>query len=462
MVEAAHTISDAGRWRLGAEAREASRARWASNLAEGLALTVVVLTLLYVLIGNTPYDHTGPLDTDASADTISPVNRYIWLALFGLAAPLFWLKRGELAAALRRTWPVLLLFVWFAITSHFAIDPDASHRRLLLYVLDVLICIAVSMAAPDGRRMHAAMATACAIVTAIDLFSWIFLHAISMTDLGLAGIHSHKNLQGEVALFSAFTCAAFAFGRVSWRARAFWGGVALAATAVLVASLSKTSMGILAGVAVLTPLVLALLRARMRIILGWLSLIVFALAAGLFVWMAVNYAQGGDPFAFISQITFTERTDVWRFVWSQAVSHPWTGVGFGSFWDVDPAVQPSLQTDLWFAQPDAATNEAHNGYLDIFAATGVIGVVGALAVLFRWLGKGIGLMRRSLITPGVDRASLAYVVYLGAFAIMVFVHNFMESSYFTANAMYGVIILLIGVEIDRRSAEPAAAAESHS
>jgi len=231
---------------------------------------------------------------------------------------------------------------------------------------------------------------------------------------------------------------------------------------VLVASLSKTSLGILAGVIVLTPLVLALLRSRLPVILGWLSLVVFALSAGLFGWMAFNDVQGRDPFAFIAQITFTERTDVWRFVWSQAVSHPWTGVGFGSFWDVDPAVQPSLQTDLWFAQPDAATNEAHNGYLDIFVTTGVIGLAGALFVLFRWIGKGIGLMRRSLIMPGYDRAQRAYAVYLGAFALMVFVHNFMESSYFTANAMYGVIILLIGVEIDRRAAETAAAAGSRS
>jgi O-antigen ligase len=283
-----------------------------------------------------------------------------------------------------------------------------------------------------------------------------------MTELGLAGIHSHKNLQGEVALFSAFACGSFAFGRRGLKARLFWGGVALAATAVLVASLSKTSLGILVGGVVLTPPVIALLRSRGAVILGWTSLIAFALIAGLFGWMAFNYARGADPFAFIGKITFTQRTDVWKFVWSQALAHPWTGVGFGSFWDVDPAVQPSLQTDLWFAQPDAPTNEAHNGYLDIFAATGVLGLVGALAVLFRWIGKGIGLMRRELTTPGADPAGIAYAVFLGAFALMVFVHNFTESSYFTANAMYGVIILLIGVEIETRAAGPAAAAESRS
>ena len=27
------------------------------------------------------------------------------------------------------------------------------------------------------------------------------------------------------------------------------------------------------------------------------------------------------------------------------------GVGYGSFWDVDPAVQPSLHSNKWFGMP---------------------------------------------------------------------------------------------------------------
>jgi O-antigen ligase len=152
-------------------------------------------------------------------------------------------------------------------------------------------------------------------------------------------------------------------------------------------------------------------------------------------------------------VTFTQRTDVWRFALDQFARHPLKGLGFASFWDVDPKVQPSLQTDEWFAQPNSYTNESHNGYIDLLVTTGVFGLAGALFLLGRWTLRGLALIRQGLMAgPDGDKTALPHSVFLGVFPLMVFVHNWMESSYFTANAMFGIIILLVGIDIDQRHA----------
>jgi hypothetical protein len=53
------------------------------------------------------------------------------------------------------------------------------------------------------------------------------------------------------------------------------------------------------------------------------------------------------------------------------------------------------------------------------------------------------------------------MTYLGFFPLVFVAHNFMESTYFNPNALFGFIILLVGVDIDMRYAStvimPAAA-----
>ena len=412
---------------------------------------LLVATLLYVLIGSTPYQHDAVFDPLTGGAVLSPVNRFIWLALLAFSAPVLWWRRGDLADALRRLWPLALLFVWFVATTRWALDPDASSRRLFLYIVDLLICLAVSLGLKDPRRLHSGLATACAIVVVIDLGSWIIAPAASMTDIGLAAIHTHKNTLGAVMLLTGLICAPYTLGQRGLMGRMFWGAITTASFVLLIASKSKTSLAILIVAAFVGPLLLALLRRRAEILWG-LGLSALALiATAALMWLTWCAMQGLDPLAPAEEITFTQRTDVWRFTVDQFRLHPWRGVGFGSFWDVDPKVQPSLQTDLWFAQPDAPTNESHNGYLDLLVTTGIPGLIGALAVLFRWLGRGLVLLRRAVLEPlGVEGRALPYFAYLGFFPLVFVVHNFMESTYFNANSIFGFVILLVGVDIDMR------------
>ncbi len=408
---------------------------------------VLVLMLLYICIGPNPYQHEIVVDPLTGGAEASPVNRIVWLGLFGLSAPLLWFRRQALPAMMLKLLPLLVLFAWFALTTRWALDPAVSTRRLILYAVNLAICVAVAVGLGDSRRLHLAMATGCALLVGIDVLSWIAAPGVSMTPLGLAAVHSHKNTLGAVMLLAGFVCGTYAWSQTDWRGRTFWWSVTDLALVLLVASLSKTSMGLFAALACATPIIVSLMAQRRMVRLGLIAIAALIVAGIVFGWLAYCLVIGADPWAPFAGITFTQRTEVWAFVWDEFVKRPIQGWGFGAFWDIDPKVQPSLQTDAWFAQPDAYTNEAHNGFLDLAVTTGLIGLTGAVIILMRWIFGGLTLIRDAV---GGDRGRLGAAVLLGVFPLMVFGHNFMESSYFTANSIFGTVLLLLGVEIERR------------
>jgi O-antigen ligase len=414
---------------------------------------VLVLMVLYMMIGQSPYKHEVDLDPLTGAAVTSPVNRMIWLALLGLSAPILWFRRGEVLEMVKRLWPLLLLFVWFTATTHWALDPAASKRRLFLYVVNLVICVALVAGLKDARRMHAALATACAIIIVIDVGSWILMPAKSMSVLGLAAIHNHKNTLGSVMLLCALVISPYVLFQRTLAGRLFWAAMFLGCVALLIGSKSKTSMALVFVSIALIPLLLLVLRLRSGALRALLAASAMVLAASIFAWLAWCYAQGLDPLFPIRKLTFTQRTDVWRFSLDQFARHPVKGQGFASFWDVDPKVQPSLQTDEWFAQPNSYTNESHNGYIDLLVTTGVPGLIGALYLLGRWTLRGLTLIRQGLTANTLaEQDALPLSLFLGTFPLLFFVHNWMESSYFNANAMFGILILLVGIDIDMRYA----------
>jgi O-antigen ligase len=435
-------------WRAShARVRAAGTARTDGWIA-GWTGALLIGLLLYVMIGHNPYSHDLTFDPLTGGALMSPVNRYIWLGLLAAAAPILVARRAALAAVAARLWPVLLLFGWFAVTTSWAIDPAASQRRFFLTLLGLIICIAIRVGLPDARSRNATIAWACAIMVLIDLVSWVVAPAASMTDLGLAAIHNHKNTLGAVMLFAFLVLGPYAAGQTTSGKRLFWWGMLAGCIALMVASKSKTSIAltVVAGLAIPVVLAMAGLRARLLWSLA-IGLLATLVAAG-FGWLAWCGLNGLDPLWPIEQLNFTHRTDVWSFLITEIEKRPWKGVGFGSFWDVDPAVQPSLKTDEWFAKPDAPTNEAHNGYLDLIATTGAAGLIGGLVLLFRWIWGGLTLIRDARFDRGA--VLLPFAVFLGLFPVIFFIHNWMESSYFTADSPYGLIILLVGVDIDMR------------
>ena len=166
--------NDLDTWRADQAARSSTRSDFADHWLGLWGSAILIAMLLYMLIGQQPYNHEAVLDPVTGVAPVSPINRIFWVGLFGLSVPIFWFRRGLLVETLRRLWPLILLLVWFAATTRWALDPGVSNKRLFLYVLVTAICVAVSLSVRDGHRLHATMAIACAIMVGIDLFSWVF------------------------------------------------------------------------------------------------------------------------------------------------------------------------------------------------------------------------------------------------------------------------------------------------
>jgi O-antigen ligase len=103
------------------------------------------------------------------------------------------------------------------------------------------------------------------------------------------------------------------------------------------------------------------------------------------------------------------RTPLWSLVWNDITQRPWTGAGFGAYWN------PSRLRFVWAAVGWTAPF-AHNGYLDELAGTGILGLTLLLSV---FAAAGRDLIRR--LRTGT--ADLAVRVTIGWLAILLLINT---------------------------------------
>jgi exopolysaccharide production protein ExoQ len=123
-----------------------------------------------------------------------------------------------------------------------------------------------------------------------------------------------------------------------------------------------------------------------------------------------------------SDPTLTGRTTVWRYVLYRWDENPYLGQGYGALWQVGPQIEAYLrhaEVTGWLM------NEAHNGYLDVLAQTGIVGLV--LLAVFILSGFLILLFakQRDLHEPNVWQLFAMYLT-LG-----MLLYNITETSFFS-------------------------------
>ena len=434
-------------WREEFRAQRRMNEAQSESFVQHWSTLIIVLALLYMFMGTHPFQHGVVVDAETGGAAVSPVNRYIWMLLGGLCLPVLWRRRERLIPALKTLWVLIALYVWFFATTTWALDPVVANRRLFLYIINLVIAVALALGFEDTRKFHRALAIGCLIMIWLDVAS-LSLPSVSRTDLGLVALHGQKNQLGLAMMVCGVVIGPLCLAPPNPRYRWLWVTTFLAGLGMLIASQSRTSLSIMLVTMSVTPLLLIVLSLRPLVIQAiglTIVMIVFLFLLGWLVWCT---AQGLDPLAPLQGINFSQRTDLWVFVAGEILKRPLTGSGFGSFWDISPLLQPSLNNDLWFGSPDIA-NQAHNGYLDLLVTTGVFGLGGALFILFRWMIRGMARIRRALLSPVRTVPAAFYpIVAFSLFPTLIFVHNFMESSYFTANALLGALLLMVGVDID--------------
>jgi O-antigen ligase len=309
----------------------------------------------------------GPLvDPLQAGGEDMPLLRLMWLPVYALVLALaLWraprLMRFWLPASL-----LSLMIFWVFASASWSLDPGTTNRRALAAAFTTLFGFYFA-ASFDGRRMVEIIATTFMILAAGGL-----LAAIAYPKMGVQhdinagdwrGLWYEKNQMGAMMVYGALAAMAAILAGSPHRKRMI--ATILLCAVMIVMSKSKTSL-----VALMLGLGGSMMLAIMRrgpataVIVVWLGVTVLATAA-VVMWIAPELAfkaLGKDP-------SLTGRTEIWTSLLKQSAKQPLTGYGYAVFWREESVPAQWIRKETGWNVPTA-----HNGWLDILAQLGWIGV----------------------------------------------------------------------------------------
>ncbi len=320
----------------------------------------------------------------------NPIFRLYWPPVYAVGLLLCALRRRELS----RSWAAAILVappvIWACASKSWSIMPDDTARRAFALLMTTMFGFGLG-AAFSGRRMVQIIAAGGMILAVGSLVVSIVLPRYGVeqiTNPGCwRGLWDTKNALAAfmtIAALAAACAATFDNGR-----RGFWMAAFALCGFNLLMSRGKTSLVCLVlGLALLAVFSVARRGPASAVLTIWCSG-VLSLAAGFSAFVvpeAFFHAIGKDP-------TLTGRTQIWAAVLGQVAQRPLTGFGFAAFWNKTsvPAMVVAKQTG-WVAP------EAHNGWLDLLAQVGWVGlvltavgcVIGLVLAIARWSGRDDG------------------------------------------------------------------------
>ncbi|MFZ5790037.1 MAG: O-antigen ligase family protein [Pseudomonadota bacterium] len=392
-----------------------------------LGRLVLALLLMFALVGSRPFAPPGGDMASLAAagtQTDTPLNQFVLLLAAGMAMPLL-LSRWSLALTLfLRSWPLLLALAWLTATALWSPVPELTIRRAIVLWLMYFGALGVAVCDIPLSEFHRFAAVAIGTVLFIDVLGAIGMPGRSIDAEGrFVGMHGHKNSTGQVAVMGAL-CWYFFAGRYPWNSFKVW---LLAGTVIfyllILASGSKTGSALAFVAMAWTSFTAVLLQEKATTRwLGWVAVAFGALGAATIVMLAGISATQVGLFLF-GDLTFTGRLPLWEAVWRQILQHYWFGYGFGAFWDVNGA-----DNSLGFAKSVGwlgSVGQAHNGYLDLFLQTGLIGLGLALLAL-GWMA--FVTYRLLCLAPAhpFDRPARRFAY---AMVLSIALYNLLESSF---------------------------------
>jgi O-antigen ligase len=177
------------------------------------------------------------------------------------------------------------------------------------------------------------------------------------------GFAAHKNVLGQVAMVSVIIWY-YSSANSFVRNRIFNILLLLLSVVILIGSKS------------ITPILVLFLLLNLQVILYVKKSSSPAIGTGIIISLfgiIASFCFVPNFIEFIlslfgKNLTFTDRTDLWAIVFDEAIKRPFLGHGFGSFWVMDSELVENIVAKTYWIP-----NQAHSGYLDIFAETGIIG-----------------------------------------------------------------------------------------
>lgn len=408
-------------------------------IPSALLFLALLYSLLLVQLINGAFLANGEQNPDivASSSSSNAINQAFWIFLFAVCLLAAGMRRTPL---LREAWailPLMLYLAWATATIPWAADRHIALRRLILQ-----FCIVGSIWLPvvmidDAQHIRRLVLYVFGVIVLANAAASVL---VPPTELGFAGLFSQKNALGALA---AMAFVAFSSGLAvsrRWERTACVLGL-LVAGVLLVASRSKTSIGLAAAVP-LIAYAIAYASRGLRIRPGYI-LSVFLITAAFAVIFAlgtgVRYQDILDK--LFGEATLTGRTDIWEFAWAEFLTRPIIGFGFNGFWGVGGGSANTFADNAFLAD----ILQSHNGYLDILLETGIVG----MTIFIFFVAVTVGNCRRAIRMNGG--------LFFLSIALFFILHNFFESSAFRRFEPAWIVFLTAAVTVARRTPKGASA-----
>ena len=230
-----------------------------------LTIVLLMLVLAYSIIGIPEF--TRAQEADLQTDAVDPLHRFAWIGLFAASLPVAAARWRQALRLLAASWPLLLLYGYFALSIGWALDPGVAFRRWLLTVIQLLLGVVLLSGLRRASSLHVLIAGVCIAGAVADVLSYAVAPGYAMAEDGFVGLQLQKNLTGLLMMYGCLAAGTAYFLVRSRLVRAGIVGSVLLMLALLVLSRSTTSQ----SVVLMTPGVVAamLLFARMTRFAAW-------------------------------------------------------------------------------------------------------------------------------------------------------------------------------------------------
>lgn len=314
-------------------------------------------------------------NTLRSIDLVSgdPVQRvFLGIAYFGVSLLMLHLK--QVPTIVKRGGLLWALVGWALISYFWSAAPQLTLRRgfsLLLSTLYSLLLVSRYSYYEVLRTLGAALAVI--VITSLCV-AWIFPQwgVMGSPHPGAwQGVLYHKNALGRTCVLALLVFWMLYRGQRGG-VRCFWGALMLMALVALIGSRSATSW--------ITALILAIIGLWLQSVVKLPRLLQPAAATLamtlIFLTLVLLLGQLEKVLGFFGKdLTLTGRIPLWETLIPIALEKPLVGYGYGAFWQ--GAMGPSAPVWVSFSW----AQHAHNGYIDLWLETGLIGLLLGLFLL---------------------------------------------------------------------------------
>jgi exopolysaccharide production protein ExoQ len=411
------------------------RSRKSEGNRMGLELTIALLWLL--ILASRPLSlwvHGSSFDTaDDALVEGSPINRIAALIFLTVGIVILIRRRVQLAELVSQNKLLFCLIAYCALSILWSDFQLVALKRWIRH-LGVFIYALVILTDPRGFRAVIIIIRYCAYIlvpASIVLYKWypqLGRHYFSHSgEMMITGVTMHKNQLGMLCMISAIVLL-YEIHR-QWssgdrQSRKLYGDLCILPVVLWLLFKSHSATARMAFL--LGGVVYLILWKQLRIARPWLFHII--LAGALAITIGLTSLSGIlTPVVDLTghSMTFWGRMTLWKVVIG-LVPNPIFGAGYSSFWLGDRLIE--MWDEYWWKP-----TEAHNGFVEVYANLGFIGV----AILIALIVQSYRFLFASLPDdPESARIKLTIVA-------MALCYNITEAGFLGLHPVWFVLVLMV-------------------